>query len=737
MRLTTLSTIVAIAIASISVSAYAEQIDTGAAMRTAQRYVSKNNITKSFSRKSDKLTLAYTAQSIYDEDLNCYYVFNRSNGGFVITAADDCAQQILGTCDEGTFNYQDMPENMRWWLDTYTAQISEAMQNNAASVNESDVQRAAKGRQTVEALLTTKWDQGTYYNAECPVIDGKPTYTGCVATALGQVMKYHNWPETGKGTVSYINDNYSKTDTVPLTVNFEDGNYDWANMPDQLDKNSTPEQVKAVSHLLYHAGVAVYTTYGNGGSNAYMSNIVRLYEHLGYAKCASYRERNYFTDAEWENIIYNEISNHRPVCYSGGGMLNRHAFVCDGYKADDNTFHFNWGWGGNGNGYFKMSALAPFGDSKTQYVYNQNQGAVIGIDKPNATNDHYDTPIIAYGNLTMYYKTGIFRLALEKVPNSETKNLFTGILDYNCTSTSLVKNISEYTNVEITDSVRVKLVNVDTREVTYIKSNTPFGLNNLHNNWKFGSGWDDWKNYIKIGCSYEASPEFKNFGSDVWQPVIHSEQFINKVILHRAADGTLTCEQVKSPANLNIDKVNVDQAIAGKDLVVDVTLSNLGQSDYEDMLELSLINANGEKAVTFSENADVPSKTTKTVNINGSLQNIESGTYAIRISNAEGQAVSDTDFPVSVKKTVYTGIEEINNQQLAVTVDGNVMNVTAESEISSVKVYNTAGALVASAACEASNNVTLSIGAAETGIYMVKAVSGNDTIVEQILIKRD
>ncbi len=238
MRLTTLSTIVAIAIASISVSAYAEQIDTSAAMRTAQRYVSKNNITKSFSRKSDKLTLAYTAQSIYDEDLNCYYVFNRSNGGFVITAADDCAQQILGTCDEGTFNYQDIPENMRWWLDTYTAQISEAMQNNAASVNESDVQRAAKGRQTVEALLTTKWDQGTYYNAECPVIDGKPTYTGWVATALGQVMKYHNWPETGKGTVSYINDNYSKTDTVPLTVNFEDGNYDWANMPDQLDKTA-------------------------------------------------------------------------------------------------------------------------------------------------------------------------------------------------------------------------------------------------------------------------------------------------------------------------------------------------------------------------------------------------------------------------------------------------------------------------------------------------------------------
>lgn len=722
MRLTYLTTIVAIIVASWTVTTNAEQIDQNAAKRTAERYTRSNVQIKS-NKTSDKLTLAYTAQSNYNEDENCYYVFNRSNGGFVIAAADDCAQQILGICDEGSFDYDNMPENMRWWLDNYTEQISMAMQEGTKSVNESAIQKAARGRMSVNPLCTTLWDQGKYYNNECPVINGKSTYTGCVATALAQVMKYHNWPERGIGSISYKND---YNDTEEISANFEESAYDWANMPDKLDSNSTQEQVNAVAHLMYHCGIATYTTYGTGGSAAYMKNIVKLYKHFGYSKSVSYRERNMFTDAEWEQIIYNEISNNRPVCYSGGAALDRHAFVCDGYNADDNTFHFNWGWSGNGNGYFKLSALAPFGDSNTHYVYNQNQGVIIGIQKPTAENNFLDTPIVATGNLNALRSGSFVFLSLDKNADG-TSSKFQAVADY-------AETIDDQ---EVYDNVRIKLVNTDTKEITYATTDTKFQLyNGLTDNNKFGKNWKRANDIFVKGNSYEATPEYKTSDSDEWKPVIFSEKYISKVIITRDTDGSYAFEQVKSPAELNIDEVNVDKAVAGKDILIDLTLSNLGQSDYSGDISLSLVNTQGEKAATFSENVEVPSKTTQSVNIIGSLQNIKSGSYSLEIANANGDKVNDESIAVNVKKSVYTSVDNINNRAMEINVDGNIMNVSAENDIHKVEVYNMEGALMASTIDNASNSVSLDIDNVSTGIYLVKVTCGSEVKAEQILIKK-
>lgn len=724
MRLNFLSTIVAIVVASPFV-ANAEQISVDAAKRTAERFVSSTRSIKSNRGKSsDKLTLAYTAQSNYNEDENCYYVFNRSNGGFVIASADDCAQQILGTSDEGTFDYEKMPENMQWWLSTYQEQISQAMQNNATAINTAAIQRAARNRTSVNPLCTTKWDQGKYYNSECPVIDGKSTYTGCVATAIGQVMKYHNWPEKGIGSVSYKNE---YNDTEALTVNFEESPYDWSNMPDQLTSESTPEQVKAVSHLLYQCAAAVYTTFGTAGSSAYLTNIVRLYEHMGYSKSVSYRNRNMFNDAEWETIIYNEISNNRPVCYSGGGISNRHAFVCDGYNADDNTFHLNWGWSGNGNGYFKLSALEPFGAEKTQYVFNKNQGVIIGIQKPTAENNFFDAPIVANGNLNAKKSGSYVLLTLDKLAD-RTVAKFQSVANY-------AKSI---TSDDVYNNLRVKLVNTKTMEVSYITTDAKFLMYSSYNdNASFGKKWNSTaSNTFKAGNSYEATPEYKTNDSDEWKPVIFSEDLISKVIITRNENGTYSFEQVKSPAVLNIDNVNVDKAVAGKELEVDITLSNLGQSDYDGELSLYLIDAEGNEAASFAENADVPSKTTQTVNIIGSLQDIKSGSYSLRVSNNEGATINDDEISVTVKKSVYTGIETIDNRQMTVTTDGNTMNVAAENDITQVEVYNMAGALMASISGNRGNSVSFNIDSLNTGIYAIKATSNGKVLVEQILVKK-
>lgn len=719
MRLTYFTAII---VALSTVTSNAEQIDLNAAKRTAERYM-RSDVQLKSNKTSDKLTLAYTAQSNYNEDENCYYVFNRSNGGFVIAAADDCAQQILGVSDEGSFDYENIPENMRWWLDSYTQQISLAMQEGANSANESAIQKAARGRISVNPLCTTKWNQGKYYNDECPVINGKSTYTGCVATALAQVMKYHNWPERGIGSISYKND---YTDAEEISANFEESAYDWNNMPDQLDANSTPEQVKAVAHLMYQCGISVYTTYGTSGSSAYMKNIVKLYKHFGYSKSVSYRERDMFTDAEWEKIIYNEISNNRPVCYSGGAQLDRHAFVCDGYNADDNTFHFNWGWSGNGNGYFKLSALEPFGESKTHYVYNQMQGVIIGIQKPTAENNFLDTPIVATGNLNAKKSGSYVFLCLDKNDDGSA-NKFRAVADY----------ASSADDPDVYDNVRMKMVNVDTKEVTYATTESKFKLyNGLNDNNSFGKNWKRANDLFPIGTSYEVTPEYKTSDSNEWKPVLISEKYISKVIITRNTDGTFTFEQVKSPANLNIDEVNVDKAVAGRDILIDLTLSNLGQSDYSDDITLSLVDAQGEKAATFSENVEVPSNTTQSVNIIGSLQDIKSGSYYLEIANANGDKVNGENIAVNVKKSVYTSVDEINNRSLEINVDGNIMNISDENEINKVEVYNMEGALMASATDNDSNSISLDIDNVSTGIYVVKVTCGNEVKAKQIVIKK-
>ena len=217
MRLSIFSIIAACSILSTA-TIQAEQINIAEAQNNAQHFLSANrkSLKGQSSRTSERLTLAYTAQSNFNEDENCYYVFNRSNGGFIIAGADDCAQQVLGVVDDGNFDLENMPENMRWWLSQYTDQISNAMLNRSTSSGEliatsnllTSTGTNTSTRTSVPTMCQTKWDQGTYYNNYCPEEDGTHCYTGCVATALAQVMKYHNYPEAGTGTQVW-----AKTDT--------------------------------------------------------------------------------------------------------------------------------------------------------------------------------------------------------------------------------------------------------------------------------------------------------------------------------------------------------------------------------------------------------------------------------------------------------------------------------------------------------------------------------------------
>lgn len=324
-----------------------------------------------------------------------YYIFNNEDGGFVIVSGDDCATPILGYSNEGSIDLDNMPIQLQELLQAYAAEIQDAVDNNLQATDEvaelwTAYKRAPKAQTTttaVDALITTTWNQYPYYNIKCPSdpsfsnLGGHPT-TGCVATAMAQIMKYWGYPKSGYGTKRYNSEYYGT-----LYADFGSTAYDWDNMPQKLTSSSTSTQKNAVATLMYHCGVAVemnYNSNGQGSSSAYVvdakygyaSAELALKTYFRYASTLVGKLCGQTPTAQWTNMLKTELNNKRPVLYAGykpnGG--GGHAFICDGYDSN-NKFHFNWGWGGSANGFFSLTALTPSG-----YNYSAGQQAVIGIE---------------------------------------------------------------------------------------------------------------------------------------------------------------------------------------------------------------------------------------------------------------------------------------------------------------------------------------------------------------------
>ena len=333
-----------------------------------------------------------------------FYVFNNvDEEGFVIVAADDVAHPILGYSHTGSFDAENIPDNLRWWLSEYNMQIKWAQENNIEQVSEIanewnnlyNSEAFTSATPIVEPLIQTKWNQAPYYNALCPYnsLMGQRTVTGCVATALAQVMKYWEWPLTGNGYHSYYCSYYGTQ-----SATFGAATYDWLNMPNELSDTSSFNQIYAVAQLIYHCGVSVDMDYGislydpilnkiriadgSGAITAKVPDAVKTY--FKYSDATEMISKNDYTDNNWTIALKNQLDILHPMVYAGGG----HAFVCDGYDSQ-NYFHFNWGWGGFCDGWYPISALKPgpngIGSGDTG-DYTSNQRAVINMTPKSVTS---------------------------------------------------------------------------------------------------------------------------------------------------------------------------------------------------------------------------------------------------------------------------------------------------------------------------------------------------------------
>lgn len=320
------------------------------------------------------------------------YIFNKAPGsGFLVLPADDIAYPVLGYSDSGSFSESDMNPALEWWLSEYARQIEYAVAHGVSSTRSSvEIDPGVTGLQAISPMLKTSWDQVAPYNDQCPLLGVDRTYTGCVATAMAQVMNYWQYPEVGEGQIGYESSSIGKR----LTLNFSKREFDWANMiPEYKDGNYTPEQADAVAYLMKACGYAVKMDYGTDSSGALAMNIANaMKKYFKYDPNILYTIRQYYSTTEWTRLIYDNLKNVGPILYGGASLLGGgHSFVCDGYDGNG-YFHFNWGWTGMSDGYFSLDALNPSSlgsGGGTGGGYNFTQDAVLGIQPPTGEPEEY------------------------------------------------------------------------------------------------------------------------------------------------------------------------------------------------------------------------------------------------------------------------------------------------------------------------------------------------------------
>ena len=394
-----------------------------------------------------------------------FFVFNvNGSPGFVVVAGDDDITPVLGYSDQSGFDPANVPENMAKWLEGYRQEIRAVRANHlAASPDivaawrslESGSTVARRGTTAVAPLVQAHWNQSPNYNALCPYDNaaGGRSVSGCVATAMVQVMKYWNYPTTGSGFHSYNTTNYGT-----LSANFGATTYQWASMPNTL---SGPNA--AVATLMYHAGVSVDMIYSANSSGAYVISAASpgtiycaeyaLKTFFGYRPTLQGIKRVNYTASTWISTLKAELDASRPIVYAGFGNGGGHCFVADGYDTND-FLHINWGWGGQSDGYFVASGLNPggLGTGGGAGGYNTNQQAIIGIQPPSTTGPA-PASMGLNSNVTPSASTVSYGQAFSVSANltNTSTSTFTG--DYGMAAFSSTGNFVDFIEVKTNNSL--------------------------------------------------------------------------------------------------------------------------------------------------------------------------------------------------------------------------------------------------------------------------------------------
>jgi hypothetical protein len=366
----------------------AEPVSPEAARQAAAKFLNKKgSALKSEATRAKNRAMGCNTDSETQTQASPYYVFNATaSQGFVVVSGDDCVGDnlVLGYTSQGSFDAATIPDNLQWWLDETANQISTLSRLGVKA------KRVAL-HDNIAPMLTTRWDQSLPYNAFCPVTDGQLCLTGCMATALAQVMCYHRWPQgpIANELPAYTMENGRVIDGLPITT------FDWDNMVDDYTTSTTEAQQVAVATLMRYCGQLIQMDYTPQLSNGTFYDIDILVNSFGYDPGLYFARANEYTMSGWDELLYNELRGGRPLVYGGQSTGGGHAYVIDGYEVRDGEGYYsvNWGWAGRGNGFFKINLLDPdmsgSGGSTTKDGYNNNQRALIGLQPQKGASQGY------------------------------------------------------------------------------------------------------------------------------------------------------------------------------------------------------------------------------------------------------------------------------------------------------------------------------------------------------------
>lgn len=306
------------------------------------------------------------------------YMFATADGHCVVAAGDDTYPALLGYSDTRDAG-NGIPPALEAWLRAVDSQIASGARSAVA-------ERRVADRTDIAPLVKAAWSQDAPYNLLCPEYNGQHSLTGCMATAMAQILNYWKKPIVGTGSITYR----WSSGGGELSYDFAANPFDWDNMLDEYTDAATEAQKNAVARLMLACGMASQMDYNDSFSGATDTEAaLGAIAHLGIDRGIRMEYRDFYHIGEWTDMLYGELSAGRPILYCGYSTAGGHAFVCDGYRNNSGDyFHINWGWGGTSNGYYLINVLNPesVGLGATATGFNMMQSAMIGF-KPAETGN--------------------------------------------------------------------------------------------------------------------------------------------------------------------------------------------------------------------------------------------------------------------------------------------------------------------------------------------------------------
>lgn len=319
-----------------------------------------------------------------------YFVYNLPQGGYVIVSGSTALDPVIAYSAEGSIDADRLPDGLRYWFG-FVAQAAAYADAHPEAVAPHPAKAPRRGimpgvtlekpdyTKDVAPLLehakmgNIQWNQNSPYNDQCPMKGGIHCFTGCMATAMSQVLAYHQYPVS----------------------------YDWAEiLPTYKGGLGTAAQRSEVARLNHDVGVSLNMEYGTDQSGSVSTQYSKaLRDKFGYNENVALINRDNYTYGEWMDILLNEFANNRPVIYDGVSNDGGHAFVIDGYRAKDGFVHVNWGWEGMSDGYYNIILLDPkeTGIGATlSSGFTSYQDMVVGIEPDRSKDINYYLPIQGY-----------------------------------------------------------------------------------------------------------------------------------------------------------------------------------------------------------------------------------------------------------------------------------------------------------------------------------------------------